>query len=292
MLTDRTELNKYDIKIIVAGTREYNDYKNFSSTIIDELEAFKEKTVIFISGKAKTGADALIIQWCKENNYPWVEFPADWDKYGKSAGYIRNEEMAKVATHLFAFHDGCSKGTKNMVDLATKYKLVKSISIINIINKEFTFFYGGPLSQWYPSTFVVKGITFNCAEQFMMYCKAMLFGDRMIANLILASKDPKEQKEYGRDVRGFREDIWISKREGYVRIGNLAKFSQNLNLKDYLLKTTGTELVEASKSDRIWGVGLDKSDPLINDRRNWRGLNLLGKSLDWVRDTLGNNNEI
>ena len=74
-----------------------------------------------VSGTAK-GADQLGEKYAKEKGYPVKQFPADWSK-GKSAGYVRNEEMAKYADALIAFWNGLSKGTGHMIDLAKKYKL-------------------------------------------------------------------------------------------------------------------------------------------------------------------------
>lgn len=75
------------------------------------------------------GADTLGKQFAEELGLKVLEYPADWDKYGKRAGYIRNEEMAKISNALIAFWDGESRGTKHMIDLAKKYKL--DIRIIN-----------------------------------------------------------------------------------------------------------------------------------------------------------------
>src|SRR2546429_499961 len=99
----------------------------------------------------------------------------------------------------------------------------------------FTFFWHGPFSQWQPSAFVVGGINFTHAEQFMMYAKAMLFGDRVTADLILNARTPKEQKALGRKVNGFDEAVWLLFREGVVFDGSYAKFSQNAELRDGLL---------------------------------------------------------
>lgn len=76
-----------------------------------------------------------------------------------------------------------------------------------------TFFFGAedPLSNWHPATFVVNGTEFCNNEQFMMYCKARLFGDEAIAQKILAAKSPKEHKALGRQVRGFDEAVWVEK---------------------------------------------------------------------------------
>jgi ribA/ribD-fused uncharacterized protein len=150
----------------------------------------------------------------------------------------------------------------------------------------FTLFWNGPFSQWHPSRFVVGGVTFSHAEQFMMYAKAMLFGDREAADRILKAKTPREQKALGRQVKGFDESVWILFREGIVFDGSYAKYSQNAELRDVLLATRGTTLVEASPTDRVWGIGLPEDDPRARDRTQWRGLNLLGEALTRVREVL------
>jgi ribA/ribD-fused uncharacterized protein len=150
----------------------------------------------------------------------------------------------------------------------------------------FTFFWRGPFSQWHPSQFVVGGIAFSHAEQFMMYGKAMLFGDRETAGRILKAQTPKEQKALGRKVNGFDEAVWGLFREGVVFTGSYAKYTQNPALRKALLATRGTTLVEASPYDRVWGIGLGEDDPRARDRARWRGLNLLGEALTRVREAL------
>jgi ribA/ribD-fused uncharacterized protein len=154
--------------------------------------------------------------------------------------------------------------------------------------RRFTFFWQqeSPFSQWHPVEFVVKGQRFVCAEQYMMYGKAMLFGDQEVAGRILASASPKTHKALGRKVSGFDEKLWVRERERIVYEGNHAKFTQNAELLQKLLATAGTELVEASPTDRIWGVGLSEEDPRIQDPSQWRGQNLLGKVLTRLREDL------
>lgn len=157
-----------------------------------------------------------------------------------------------------------------------------------IMNQKMIFFFGAesPLSNWHPANFRVKGIEFLNNEQFMMYCKAKIFDDHETARKILYAKLPREHKELGRLVRGFDEIIWQSKRQHYVFIGCVAKFRQNPTLAEFLINTGTSELVEASPYDRIWGVGLSAKNPLIHDKKNWRGHNLLGQILMQVRDNL------
>lgn len=153
---------------------------------------------------------------------------------------------------------------------------------------KFTFFFGAqdPLSNWHPATFIVDGITFCNNEQFMMYSKAKLFGDEKIAKKIMQTSDPSEHKALGRQVKGFSKAVWDAECEKYVEKGCLAKFSQNPHLLQFLLNTDGTELVEASRYDKIWGAGLSVNDPRILDKKNWPGLNRLGNVLMRVRNTL------
>lgn len=103
------------IKIIIAGGRKLTNYE-FLKTSCDDLIKTKESIVI-VSGTAN-GADRLGEIYAKEKGYGIERFPADWDTYGKSAGYKRNAEMANYADALIAFWDGKSKGTSHMIDLA------------------------------------------------------------------------------------------------------------------------------------------------------------------------------
>jgi len=152
----------------------------------------------------------------------------------------------------------------------------------------FTPFFQGSsaFSNWHKVAFIVGGTTFNCVEQYMMYAKAKFFGDEGTAAAVLATQDPGRQKALGRRVAGFDDSIWIENRMSIVRTGVLAKFTQNSRLQEALFATAGTELVEASPYDRVWGVGLAATDPRIHDRSQWRGENLLGKILTEVRDHL------
>lgn len=106
------------MRTIIAGGRDFNDFFKLESAI--ETSGWNPSVVI--SGKAK-GADAHGELWAKMNNVPVEEFPADWDKYGKSAGYKRNTKMAENAEALIALWDGKSRGTKMMIDIATKKNL-------------------------------------------------------------------------------------------------------------------------------------------------------------------------
>ena len=105
------------MKVIIAGGRNFNDYETLKSVCDKTLKYCTN--IEIVSGTAR-GADILGEQYAKEKGYKIIQFPADWDTHGKSAGYIRNAEMAKYADGLIAFWDEKSKGTKHMIDLAKK----------------------------------------------------------------------------------------------------------------------------------------------------------------------------
>ncbi len=157
-----------------------------------------------------------------------------------------------------------------------------------VVTSAYTFFFTehSPFSQWYRCRFSVDGVELNCAEQYMMYGKAQLFGDAAVAAQILAADHPREHKALGRKVTPYDDQTWRTNRERIVKDGNRAKFTQNPELLALLLGTAGTELVEASPFDRIWGIGLGASNPAAHDKAKWRGQNLLGKVLDELRQEL------
>ena len=150
---------------------------------------------------------------------------------------------------------------------------------------KFHLFWGGPFSQWYPATFEIEGVQYNCTEQYMMAKKAELFGDTDAKTKIMASTNPKEQKAIGRTVKGFNPDVWSAVSRDVVFRGNMAKFTQNPELHKFILRIT-EEIVEASPKDVIWGIGLGEHDPDAQDKSKWKGTNWLGQVLMDVRSTI------
>lgn len=142
------------------------------------------------------------------------------------------------------------------------------------------------LSQWWMQDFEVHGVTYSCAEQYMMAEKARLFGDEEMLAEIMWAKSPKEMKAYGRAVQGFDKDIWEGRCYDIVKTASKAKFSQNPALRQFLLGTKGSILVEASPRDRIWGIGMGKQNSDAENPMKWRGTNLLGFALTETRDEL------
>ena len=107
-------------RVVIAGGREFNDYELLKSKL-DSLLKSKSLThkIEIVSGKAR-GADALGERYAKEHGLQIHAFHANWDLWGKSAGYRRNADMAKNSDATVAFWDGVSKGTKHMIDLTSK----------------------------------------------------------------------------------------------------------------------------------------------------------------------------
>jgi len=161
--------------------------------------------------------------------------------------------------------------------------------------KKFCFFWkSGPFPQWADSKF--KGISkfdddnveweFSNAEQWMMFNKALLFNDKDVAEKIMSTSNPRQIKQLGREVRGFKENEWKKHRETIVYDGNYLKFTQNESLYDSLISTVPKTLVEASPMDKIWGIGLNENDDRAANPAQWKGLNLLGYILTRLRDDL------
>ncbi len=142
------------------------------------------------------------------------------------------------------------------------------------------------LGQWWESRFQMDGVEYTCAEQFMMAEKARMFGDKGMLAKIMETPHPKEMKAYGRAVSGFDKTAWDNACYQIVKRGNLAKFSQNPELLEYLFTTKNRILVEASPMDRIWGIGMGKNNPDAQCPLKWRGKNLLGFALTEARDEL------
>jgi ribA/ribD-fused uncharacterized protein len=138
-------------------------------------------------------------------------------------------------------------------------------------------------SKWYASPFISEGVTYLTGEHYMMAAKALLFNDQDAYRRVLQAKTPGEAKATGRKVLNFEEEIWMKHRFEIVCRANAARFRQYPALQQYLMQTGDRVLVEASPTDRIWGIGLVSREEGANNPNKWRGLNLLGFALMQVR---------
>lgn len=142
------------------------------------------------------------------------------------------------------------------------------------------------LSQWYPAQFSIDNIRYGSAEHYMMAEKARLFNDHDTLEKIITAKNPGAVKAFGREVKRFDQNIWNENRFQIVVNGNIAKFTQNSECKQFLLNTQNRILVEASPVDKVWGIGLAETEENIENPLTWRGLNLLGFALMAARSAL------
>lgn len=128
------------MKTIIAGSRSITDF-TFLVDAVREFDVAKKEYKIteVVCGGAK-GVDKLGALWGARHNIPIRLFPADWDRYGRKAGILRNEEMAEYADAAIILWNGKSSGTKNMIDLAKQYKLV---TVVFRMDMNESFLYNG-----------------------------------------------------------------------------------------------------------------------------------------------------
>jgi hypothetical protein len=121
------------MRTIIAGSRGITDYEEVRKAIIDSGFIITE----VVSGACPTGVDPLGERWAYLNDIPVKRFPADWDKFGKGAGPIRNREMARYGEALIACWDGVSRGTLNMVQEARLKGLKVHLHTVGKVSQEF-----------------------------------------------------------------------------------------------------------------------------------------------------------
>ena len=144
------------------------------------------------------------------------------------------------------------------------------------------------MSNFYKTNFVDKdGIEYNCSEQYFMYHKCKTFEPRneKLLNIILAEKSSTKIKKYGRQVQNYDDDIWEEKRYNIMLDALRLKFNQNKTIKQSLLDTENKILYEASKNDKLWGIGFYDKDAINMDKSKF-GKNLLGNALMEIRNEL------
>ena len=151
------------------------------------------------------------------------------------------------------------------------------------------YFWDGIFCQWSQYTMVEEDITYYSCEQYMMAKKAKLFNDEKVYDMIMSEEYPSVQKELGRMVSNYNQDVWDKHKFDIVVNANYLKFTQDEILKELLLSTGDKTIVEASPEDTIWGIGLIYYDDRVLDESNWQGENLLGKAIMKVRKILNEN---
>lgn len=172
---------------------------------------------------------------------------------------------------------------------------------------------GSTFSLWHPAKFEYKGLTFSSAGQFMLYSKAMLFGDDKTAQKIMKLNDDEfiqqfltgklsaqrimtdkiktkfwdihhqDMKEIANNIVSYNHDIWSLKLPSIIGVAVREKYNQNPDLQENLLSTKSKLLVFATPTDKVLGVGLNKDEVLKTDKADWPGQNLLGSMLTDLR---------
>lgn len=124
-------------RIIIAGSRDFDDYKLLEKACDKLFKQYEAKfgKLEVVSGCAR-GADKLGERYAQNRNYYVKRFPADWDKHGPAAGPIRNKEMADYANACVVFYNGFSKGSKNMIETAKKKRMPIAVIDFNVTKIE------------------------------------------------------------------------------------------------------------------------------------------------------------
>ncbi len=222
----------------------------------------------------------------------WKEYKTLFPEPITWKGWWDNEDSSEVLEHGDFFVEVWQpKGQPKY----TKQWLQQEFAVGN--QKEMCLFWGHQpskdgkvgkscLSQWWMEDFYDWEQNYLYMEQYMMAAKAELFQDEEIKKQILNSSDQREIKTLGRKVGNFDQKVWDHVKYSIVLNGNWKKFSQNRELREFLLSTGDSVLVEASPYDRIWGIQLSADAPEAQNPFHWRGENLLGFALMEVRDEL------
>ena len=186
----------------------------------------------------------------------------------------------------------CLPGAEEDRKACPRYEHFKNVNITD----KYVSFWGGVFSNFYPCKIHVTSdwydkpidLTFQSSEQYFMWLKATNFNDYETANEIVKAKTPKEAKALGRKVKNYDDEEWSEIREAAMWNAVYQKFKQNPELQQYLINpvTETRSFVEGSPYDCVWGCGISWDDPAIADEKNWKGENLLGKTLDKVRRAL------
>lgn len=108
-------------RVVIAGCRDYNNYDEAKIYIDFCLSNIRQENEIIIVSGCASGADAIGERYARENGFKVEKYPANWGKYGKGAGPMRNRQMAEVCDYVICFWDGKSRGTKSMIEFAKDF---------------------------------------------------------------------------------------------------------------------------------------------------------------------------
>ena len=268
------------MKIIIAGGRDFEDFSLMETEFIKYVmeRGLQLNDVTIISGTAR-GADTVAIRLAEKHHINLIKMSADWDRWGKSAGYRRNTDMANVADGVIAFWDGKSKGTGHMIDIATQKNLILEVVPYGRDILTFT----TPEHRWLSNMSRVvikhKGITYPSTENFYQAMKydeyQKMLGRSMSVREYIASLSPIESKKFSKENPmtnpKFEENKLL-----IMKWANYWKYKDPY-YRHKLLMTYDAHLEEGNWwNDKFWGVD-------INTRE---GENHLGKIIMEIRSEI------
>ena len=196
-------------------------------------------------------------------------------------------ESLKTKLPILAFYTDNPKRMYNCYGYKPEYSCFS-----NFYNNEFTLNFTLPdqyllevleISPWFISIHNTS-IQIENSEKGIMLWKAILMGDKPIFDQILKKTNPSEIKRLGRNVSNWNEDRWNRWKE-FIALNILEQKFKDPKLKTILANTGDNILVEATKNDTIWAIGLDIEDPNVQNPRKHKGTNLLGATLMQIRST-------
>ena len=201
--------------------------------------------------------------------------------------YLKNNQDYDIDIYFAVLDDAVLElGEKTMRDLGIAAENVTSSESAPVVRFHKIDEENGYLSNWYMRDFSIDGKTYCCVEQYMMEQKALIFQDFAIAEKIMQTTDQQKMQDLGREVGNFIQAVWDGRKQLIVYKGVLAKFKQNPDLRERLMATGNALPVECSKSDKVWGIGLGMDSPDAADPGKWKGQNLLGFTIQAVREEL------
>ena len=165
-------------------------------------------------------------------------------------------------------------------------KEVKEALKGSITDGKYVAFWGSVFSNFFPCHFTLDGKVWTTSEKYFMYIKAITFGDEETAEKIYKQDDPRKIKELGRKVKNYDDNVWDEVREDIMYKAVKAKFEQDGLCNYCMLEYPDETFIEGSPYDRIWGVGIQYTNPHVFKEEFWQGKNLLGKILTRVRDEI------
>lgn len=196
------------------------------------------------------------------------------------------QEKTKVRLVIDTLYINSQKYTVNTLSLLPEN--LKPAAIYTPMTEDQVAFFtsNSPLSNHYISEFTHDGKNFNCMEQFIVCEKAKLCGDSESLASVLKEDDPVKQKNIGKFLSDFDDNLWKSKAQDLILPGLQAKFEQCLECKNMLIRTGDRRIFEANPHDEFWGIGLSLFSKDLWSEANHKGKNVLGKSLEIVRSKI------